>query len=223
MKRIHIICEGQTEETFVKDILAPEFSAQGVELRPSLIGKPGHKGGNVRIERLVTDVRNRLLSDKDAYCTTFFDYYGLPTGFPGKIEAAQIASPFKKSELMCNALREHISSKVGENATLRFIPYVQMYEFEALLFSDPEKMALSLNRKDLAPSFSDIRKAFPSPEDINDSPITAPSKRIISFVGEYEKPLMGVLTALEIGLSSIRAECPLFNAWLNRLLEVAKC
>jgi hypothetical protein len=89
MIRVHIICEGQTEEMFVNEVLAESFAVQGVYLIPSLIGKPGHKGGNFRFERLLTDVRVRLLGDAGAYCTTFFDFYGLPANFPGKNEAMQ--------------------------------------------------------------------------------------------------------------------------------------
>ena len=37
------------------------------------------------VERpLFIDIQNRLLYDKTAWCTTFFDYYGLSDDFPGK-------------------------------------------------------------------------------------------------------------------------------------------
>ena len=87
MIRIHVICEGQTEEMFINEVLAQSFQARNIYLAPSLIGKPGHKGGNFRFERLLTDVKNRLLGDRQAWCTTFFDFYGLPEDFPGKTEA----------------------------------------------------------------------------------------------------------------------------------------
>ena len=84
MIRVHVICEGQTEEMFVNEILAAEFYPKGIYLVPALIGKPGHKGGNLKYGRLLSDVRARLLGDATAYCTTFFDFYGLPEDFPGK-------------------------------------------------------------------------------------------------------------------------------------------
>src|SRR5699024_12774972 len=79
MVRVHVICEGQTEEMFVKELLQPEFSPKGVYLNPMLVGKAGHNGGNSRFERLFTDVRHHLLHDRTRYCTTFFDFYGLST------------------------------------------------------------------------------------------------------------------------------------------------
>lgn len=88
MIRVHVICEGQTEEMFINEVLADAFQHKGIYLMPALIGKPGHKGGNFRFERLLTDVEKRLLGDRQAYCTTFFDFYGLPEEFPGKTNAA---------------------------------------------------------------------------------------------------------------------------------------
>ncbi|MGC8451942.1 MAG: DUF4276 family protein [Cylindrospermopsis raciborskii] len=93
MIRVHIICEGQTEESFVSDVLVPHFSQKGIALYPSLIGKPGHKGGNFKIERLLDDVRNRLKGDTWAYCTTMFDYYGLPILPQGQLQRPDLYAP----------------------------------------------------------------------------------------------------------------------------------
>jgi hypothetical protein len=67
----------------------------------------------------------------------------------------------------------------------------------------------------------EIRDSFASPEEIDDSPITAPSKRVEALVPGYEKPLLGVLAVLEIGLDTIRSQCPYFDAWVARLEEWA--
>ena len=217
MIRVHIICEGQTEEVFVRELLVPSFITKNIHLIPALVGKPGHKGGNIRFERLLIDIRNRLNREKNAYCTTFIDYYGLPPDFPGKSESSKYNTIQDKASFVNKAMTLEIESHIGLEATRRFIPYVQMYEFEALLFSDPEKLAQGINRSDLSSYFNEIRTAFDTPEDINDSPQTAPSKRIKNRVRNYEKPLYGTLAALEIGLIVIRQECPLFNQWLNRL------
>jgi hypothetical protein len=92
-----------------------------------------------------------------------------------------------------------------------------MHEFEGLLFSDCEAFGRGIGRPDLENRFRQVRDAFETPEDINDSPITAPSKRVEEIVPGYEKPLLGVLAILEIGLQTIRAECPHFASWLNKL------
>lgn len=220
MIRVHVICEGQTEEMFVNEVLAENFVAQGIYLQPSLIGKPGHKGGNFRFERLLTDVRMRLLGDPTAYCTTFFDFYGLPPDFPGKQEAARLSDNADKARCITEAMSARLQETLGSEAMRRFIPYVQMYEFEGLLFSDADALAQGINQPALAVSLQAIKAAFASPEMINDSPETAPSKRLLALFDGYDKPLHGSLAALEIGLGSIRQECPLFNAWLDDIAQL---
>ena len=92
-----------------------------------------------------------------------------------------------------------------------------MYEFEGLLFSDPQGFARGIDQPDLVDHFERVRSQFLSPEEINDSPITAPSKRIENVYRGYQKPLHGVLAAEEIGLSVIREHCPLFDEWVTSL------
>ena len=99
----------------------------------------------------------------------------------------------------------------------RFIPYVVMHEFEGLLFSDPEGFGRGIGRADLPQEFRAIRDEFETPEQINDSPDTAPSKRVLGLVPGYQKPLFGTLAALEIGLEAIRRECTQFSDWVTRL------
>jgi hypothetical protein len=221
MIRVHVICEGQTEETFVKELLEPHFQANNIQLQPALLGIAGHKGGNVKFERLFIDIRNRLKGDQKAHCTTFFDFYALPTKFPGKVEASKLLSIEAKADCVCVELTKKLEEEFGSEVIRRFIPYVQMYEYEGLLFSDPDKFAKGIFQEQLAPEFQKIRDQFSSPEEINDSPLTAPSKRILSLVESYEKPIYGVLAAVEIGLVTMRKECKLFDAWLSRIENLA--
>ena len=102
----------------------------------------------------------------------------------------------------------------------RFVPYVMMHEFEALLFSDCAAFGRGIGRPDLDSAFQEIRDAFGNPEEIDDSPETAPSKRVERLVRGYEKPLLGTLAALEIGLATMRRECPHFGSWLDRLKQL---
>lgn len=218
---VHIICEGQTEEAFVNDLLVEPFAHKGIYLRPALIGRPGHKGGNFKFERLYPDVQKRLCADRTCYCTTFFDFYGLPESFPGKNTLNAQSSIEDKAQRLQTELMERLTEKLGADTMRRFIPYVQMYEFEALLFSDPTKMAQGMDRPNLTNSFADIAQGFATPEAINNSPQTAPSKRIERLVPGYEKPLMGALAAIEIGLVKMREQCHLFNGWLNQIEALA--
>jgi len=222
MIRMHVICEGQTEEAFVKELLIVPFLAIGITLLPALIGKPGHKGGNFRFDRLLPEVKNRLLSDSDCYCTTFFDFYGLPESFPGKRSAVVNDTIEQKSSKVNDALVSKLTETLGDDAMRRFIPFIQMYEFEGLLFSDPEKMALGMDKPDLIEHFKKISNAFDSPEHINNSPQTAPSKRIINVIPGYEKPFLGILAALEVGLSTMRGNCYLFDQWLSKIELIAE-
>ncbi|GGK25222.1 DUF4276 family protein [Aliivibrio fischeri] len=219
---VHVICEGQTEESFVRELLVEPFAHKGIYLMPALIGRPGHKGGNFKFERLSADVEKRLLADKNCYCTTFFDFYGLPESFPGKNGTDVTASIQTKATTLQDALTEKLTEKVGGDVIRRFIPYVQMYEFEGLLFSDPQKMAQGMDRSDVEQSFIDIANSFESPEHINNSPQTAPSKRIEKLIWGYEKPLLGTLAALEVGLDSMREQCVLFDAWLKQIEALAE-
>ena len=116
------------------------------------------------------------------------------------------------------ALAADIQSEMGEAFDQkRFIPFVVMHEFEGLLFSDCAAFSSAIGKPELQPAFQQIRDAFETPEEINDSPLTAPSKRVGALVARYEKPLLGTLAILEISLDRIRSECPHFNAWLTTL------
>jgi hypothetical protein len=149
------------------------------------------------------------------------DYYGLPQAgdraWPGRAEAGRLPVA-EKSPLVEQALLADIAKELGgEFEARRFLPFVVMHEFEGLLFSDCQAFAEAIARPQLAQSFRDIRQQFSTPEEINDSPVTAPSKRVEELVAGYEKPLFGTLAALRMGLDTIRAECPHFRDWLDRL------
>lgn len=217
MIRVHVICEGQTEEMFINKVLAQAFQHLDIYLMPALIGKPGHKGGNFRFERLLSDVEKRLLGDRQAYCTTFFDFYGLPEEFPGKANAGGRHTMDEKADCLLEAMVEQLANKLGDEAMRRFIPYVQMYEFEGLLFSCPTGLAVGINQPALEDRFLHIRNEFETPEAINNSPMTAPSKRLQKLYAGYEKPLHGSLAAIEIGLPIIRQQCTRFDAWIRRM------
>ena len=220
MIRVYVICEGLTEETFVKGILKDSMISKHVCLIPTLIGKPGKKGGDVRFERLLKDIRNTL-RDREAYCTTFLDFYGLTGDFPGRLDALDKNGARNKAECFLTVFTARLAEELGENMIRRFIPYIQMYEFEGLLFSHPEKLATSLGKSTRVKMLQKIRKDFSSPEDINNSPQTAPSKRLKNLFPCYNKPLHGTIAAAEIGLPVIRQECPLFNEWLEKIESLA--
>jgi hypothetical protein len=122
-----------------------------------------------------------------------------------------------KADCLLEAMTDKLREKLGDEVMRRFIPYVQMYEFEGLLFSCPKRMAQGINQPALEEKFLRIRNDFDTPENINNSPVTAPSKRLIRLYEGYEKPLHGSLAAIEIGLPAIRKACYRFDAWLRKI------
>lgn len=94
---------------------------------------------------------------------------------------------------------------------------VATHEFEALLFSDCSRFSSGIGRKGLEPEFQRIRDSFPTPEEIDDPPKNAPSKRIRELIPGYQKPFLGTLAALEVGLLAMRTACPHFATWLEQL------
>ena len=225
MPRLLIHVEGQTEETFVNEILAPHLYTCGyTKVSARLVGNARQRDrrGGIRAWSAVRkDILNHLKEDADCLSTTRVDFYALPQSgeraWPGRAEATQRPFP-EKSKTVESALLADICNELGRDVDQNhFIPYVMMHEFEGLLFSDAVRLGSGIGRPDLSPKFQAIRDQFSTPEEINDSPLTAPSKRIIDLVPAYEKPLMGTLAVLEIGLDAIRRECPLFRGWLEQL------
>ena len=148
------------------------------------------------------------------------DYYALPKDWPGRDVPSQWKTT-QKVEAVQNGMLNEVSEIMGDDFDRRrFVPYVMMHEFEAMLFSDCDSFGRSIGFDALIPDLQTIRDQFPNPEDIDDSKVTAPSKRIEKLIKEYEKPIMGNVAILEIGLESIRSECPNFSTWLNQLEDL---
>ena len=161
--------------------------------------------GNITINRLAKEMAD-LFWDR-FYVTSLVDFYGFKD---------------KGDRTPCeleHAISAAIDSRIRVSWDKRFIfPYVQSYEFEGLLFSNVESFASILGvDKGCLDELRSIRREFPTPEDINDSTVTAPSKRIKQLIPLYDKPIDGSLLAMETGLERIRAECPRFNQWVTRL------
>ena len=224
MNRLVVHVEGPTEETFVNEVLGPHLSNLGYEaVWPRIVGNARldrRSGGIKGWPSVRKDLIEHLQANSGCRATTMVDYYALPkTGgkaWPGRAEAAGL--PYaQRAGYVENALLADIQGRVDYQVGLRFRPFVTMHEFEGLLFSDCRAFSEGIGRPELEADFQAIRDAFPSPEEINDSPITAPSKRVEALVPGYSKPLFGVLAALEIGLAPMRAKCPLFRRWLEHL------
>jgi hypothetical protein len=221
LTRVYVVVEGSTEESFVNEILAPVLRPREVYLTPIILGPPGHKGGNTNYARVKKDVLVQLKQDRAAYCSTMLDFYSLGRGFPGMPLPANLTN-IEKVNRIEQAVKADIGAQVPDTrADLRFLPYLQLHEYEGLLFSDPAAFARGIYAPNLAASFQQVRNEFPTPEDINDGPDTAPSKRVVRLSPGYRKPLHGTLAALEVGVNTMRQECPHFREWVERLEALA--
>lgn len=221
--RLMIHVEGQTEETFVNEILRPHLYIFGyTRIGARLLGNARQRrrrGGIRSWDTVRHDILTHLKEDTGCLATTMVDYYGLPAvgpkAWPGRGTAGGLLSAEKASAVE-KALLEDIEREMGRGFG-RFIPFVIMHEFEGLLFSDCDGFARGIERPELAEKFRSIRNRFSSPEEINDSKDTHPSKRVADLVPNYTKPLLGGLAILQIGLDPIREQCPHFAEWLERL------
>jgi len=208
------LVEGTTEKIFIVNMLVPYLAEMGVYITPIIISKPGQKGGDVRFARVKNDIELHLKQRRDTYLTLFIDYYGIKGDWPGLKEAKQQSTARKKAAKINEATKEQVKYLFGcHGASRRFIPYVSMHEFEALLFSGPKKLAEHLH---VAQDKIDrILEECGDPEDIDDSPETAPSKRLEDLSDRFKKTSTGIAIVDAIGLPKLRRKCPIFDDWLT--------
>jgi len=224
MTRVLILVEGQTEETFVNEVLKDYLTRFGHAVTARVLGNARlrkRRGGIRSWISAKNDILRHLKEDRCITVSTMVDYYGLPeTGsaaWPGRAKARGLAID-QRGQAIAQALRTEVNQDMGSGFDpSRFLPFVTMHEFEALLFSDPAPFSKSLGRPDLTPKIAQILEQFAGPEAIDDSPETAPSKRVTQIFPGYQKPLHGNIAVLEIGLSTIRAKCPHFSSWITSL------
>ena len=230
MKQIilHIVCEGQTEESFVKKVLQPYLRSYGIVAKPILVTTSRSKctqGGIVNFSHVERDIQDTLKQwSSNAYehhvVTTFIDYYALPNDFPGFSEAQQHLDPYQRVECLEKALGEHIQSS-------RFLPYIQLHEFETLVLCGYQ--CLAAYYPDCKGLEEKLKKEFTSqenPEFIDGGTTTAPSKRILrllesTYKKKYNKPFMGAYVTAQVGIERLRELCFHFNQWVAQIIALA--
>jgi hypothetical protein len=143
-----------------------------------------------------------------------FDLYALPNDFPGYAEALKVADPYGRIQV----LEEAMARDIGDR---RFIPYIQLHEFEALILADAQQLEWEYLEHEEPISELCTMVGNGNPELINDGPTTAPSRRILSLIPEYDKATAGVVVAGKIGLVTLRQRCRHFDAWVTKLEQLA--
>lgn len=216
------VVEGKTEQVFIEKILAPYLGHKNIGIRATQVSKPGQKGGDVRFSRVKRDLEGHLKQRADTYVTTFIDYYGTKE-WPGLDSVPIQASPEIIAQTVNDATKSQVTSLFPEQqAERRFIPFVAVHEFEALLFSDAEILAQQLGVE--STDITTVISACGSPEAINNNPQTAPSKRLDGWSknNKFLKTTTGISVAEKIGIEKMRKQCPLFNSWIATFEQIQR-
>ena len=223
MIRLHITAEGQTEQEFARRVLTPHLTTFNVfaDARCVLTSKDkraarAYRGGLLSYEKARNDILAWLKEDNHPECrfTTMFDLYALPGDFPEYAEAKKQADPYRRVRILETAMASDINDQ-------RFIPYIQLHEFEALILTDPQQLDWEYLEHDPPIQNLVTMVGHQNPELINDGPATAPSKRILAEIPEYDKVTAGVSVTQKIGLQTIREKCAHFHQWVSGLEQLS--
>jgi len=218
MRGLYILGEGPTEEQFVNEVLGRYFYDQKIyDVRCILMEtSPGYKGGAVSYQRYKRNAENLLKRESDVIVTSLIDFFRLKSDFPRFDEAQKIADKMQRVSLLENAVAEDINHQ-------RFVPYIQLHEFEGLLFSSNDGFDYIPdipieNRVKLKNAVNE----YENPEQLNDGALTAPSKRLESLIPGYQKTFHGPLIADTVTIVTMLKRCERFRNWIENLINKMK-
>lgn len=221
MTRLLMLVEGQSEEIFVKQTLAPYLAERGVYVQPPIVlwtkripSGGGYRGGVSNWSQIRKSLAP-LTFDSNAWVTTLLDFYGLPDDVPGYQEARGPGNPRAKVV----ALQAQLAAEIMHP---RFIPFLALHEFEAWVFCAPKVVATHFDRANLAEKVQQAIAHASEPEFINHGETTHPKARLKTIVAGYKETSDGPTLMNKIGIPAIRAACPHFAAWLDRLEALAQ-
>lgn len=223
MVEVIVFCEGQTEEKFIKQVVAPSVRGLQIYLKPqTLKTSQDSSGGAVSFDRLKFYARNSLRNNQNCFLSTFLDLYKLDTSFPDFQEAARQVDVYAQVARLEAALHAAIVAHVGCRPE-RFMPHIQPHEFEGLLFSDVEALvSVEPNWARSATNLAKVVAGADSPEHINNGFETKPSRRLETVLDPcYRKTRHGPLAAERITLAVMERECAHFHEWMERLRSLA--
>lgn len=214
---LYIYCEGQTEETFIRECLCPyllnfEIVAYPIICTTKRTLNKKFKGGVSDYAKIKKELITLCKQHPNEYVTTMFDYYAMPSNTPG----IYCTEP-DIHDRICQ-IEKIIDDDINQpNCRFHFM----LHEFEGILFSNPDSFALIAD-KDVVSSIQAIRDSYPTPEHINNSPETAPSKRLKALIPNYAKPINGTLLSKNMGIDVIMNQCPHFKQWIEKIIFVCK-
>jgi len=216
MKKITIICEGYSELAFCKDILEPHLKKFEIQLYYELTSQ-SKDGGITKWANIKNQIVKIYDEDNEMVISTFLDYYGINKSlkFPKWAEAEVTADKTQRMEVLEKAMYEDVEDKI------KFIPYIQLHEYEALVFSNYDAFELLYDAQDAnLAALKQICTTYPNPEDINNIKVTAPSNRLKENINRYNKIQSGIELIKIIGLETLRNKYPMLNDWIISLEEI---
>lgn len=220
---INILCEGPTEENFVKKVLSPYFRSLEAIVKPRQVTtnrKLRVTGGMTSYAKIKNDFEywrrenSRDMHNHHIY-TSMFDYYQLPVDFPG--------FPPSGNDAMSRVI--YLEHKLAENLDFSaFLPYIQLHGFEALVFAGLEYLKIDHPNQDkvIKKLEQELQQCGRKPENVNNRPETAPSKRLIAALGKYNKTKTGPMVTAMVGINGLKAQCPHFRGWIEKLEKMVK-
>ena len=223
MPEVIVLCEGQTEKEFCRSVVAPALLPRDVALSATLVGSPQRKRGGIREWAVYRKEILRLGAQRmDWHVAVLVDYYAMPASWPGR-DTAGAKAPDERGLHVEAAIRLDLSNELGA----RIVPCVQLHEFESLLFVDPDvtarrlaSLATDLRSEQLTAALSAVVTASGGVERIDDSPETAPSKRLKAIASRYDKVGWGIPAVEAAGLPVLRAGCPWLDRWVSALEQL---
>lgn len=222
MKKVFVVTEGQSETNFVNRVMMPYFSGRCILIPNTIITKIDNRHGKMYKGGVANydQIRNTLLKtlansskSENSYVTTMFDFYRLPKDVPGAAAAEKVNDPYEKVEL----IEREILKTEGYDGRF-FFPYVELHEFETMIFSDVTKLEEAYFEFDLT-ELKKCVKMQSNPELINGGAETAPSKRILNCINCFDKANVGVDILAKIGIENIMKKCHHFSEWMKRIEE----
>lgn len=212
MKNVYIYCEGQTEEAFINEVLCPYLLNFNIYAQPIICSTKRtptqkYKGGAVNYEKIKRELPMLCKMHRNEIVTTMFDYYGMPQNTPA-IDSSEL-DIYKRIEIIEQAINSDL------NQTNLFFN-LMLHEFEGILFSKPQSFGIIADDNIVA-ALQVMKDEAISPEHINNSRETAPSKRILKLIPDYAKVKNGVLVSKDIGINTIITECKHFANWIEKI------
>ena len=220
MRVVNMLVEGMTEHQFVGQVLKPYLMNFEVFVVPTIVKtKHTHQGtwerGGAPPYYMFKKRLTELLGNQTRTTTMMFDLYGLPDDFPNRD-----VSPGSAPRTAAVDIQDGIHDDLGRPAN--FIPFVVRHEFEAFVFvSDTELPFVIGASRSQRLHFERVCSQFACPEDIDDSPVSAPSKRLVEIFPNYNKVVHGVAAVQGIGMETIMERCPHLRAWVQRIVDGA--